>query len=116
MRTLSIFSSLNTTATCILAALLMARLLTFQHADAATTQSTSTAKRTGTKLSKPSKKKTALTKASKVITGKAFGNSNAVKALAQEIAHQQQLPLAWVQQQLAQARLLPQILQLVLQE
>lgn len=114
MRTLSIFTSLNTTVTCILAALLMSCLLTFQHADAATTQSTSTAKRTGPQITKPGKKKTATAKASKVITGKAFGKSSAVKALSQEIAHQEQLPLAWVLQQLAQAHLLPQVLQLVL--
>jgi membrane-bound lytic murein transglycosylase B len=106
MRTLSIFISLNTTATCILAALLLSCLLSFQHADATTTQSTSTTKRNGAKTTKPGKKKT--------VTGKVFGNSRAVKELAKEIAQQQQLPLAWVQQQLAQARLLPQILQLVL--
>ena len=114
MRTLSIFTSLNTTASCILAALLLSCLLSSQHADATTTQSTSTAKHTGPKTTKPGKKKTAPAKANKVITGKAFGKSIAVKALAQEIAHQQQLPLAWVQQQLAKARLLPQVLQLVL--
>lgn len=52
--------------------------------------------------------------ASKVITGKAFGNSASVKQLAREIAQQQQLPAAWVQSQIASARLLPQILQMVL--
>ena len=114
MRTLSIFTSLNSSATGILAALLMSCLLSFQHADAATTPSTSTAKRSDPKITKPGKKKTAPAKASKVIKGNAFGKSSAVKALAQELAHQQQLPLAWVQQQLAQARLLPQVLQLVL--
>jgi membrane-bound lytic murein transglycosylase B len=114
MRTLSIFTSLNSSATCILAALLMSCLLSFQHADAANIPSTSTAKRSAPKITKPGKKKTAPAKASKVIKGKAFGKSSAVKALAQELAHQQQLPLAWVQQQLAQARLLPQVLQLVL--
>ena len=114
MRTLSFFTSLNSSATCILAALLMSCLLSFQHADAATTPSTSTAKRSDPKITKPGTKKTAPAKASKVIKGKAFGKSSAVKALAQELAHQQQLPLAWVQQQLAQARLLPQVLQLVL--
>ena len=95
MRTLSIFTSLNSSATCILAALLMSCLLSFQHADAATTPSTSTAKRSDPKITKPGKKKTTPAKASKVIKGKAFGKSSAVKALAQ-------------------ARLLPQVLQLVL--
>jgi membrane-bound lytic murein transglycosylase B len=52
--------------------------------------------------------------AAKVITGKAFGNSSAVKQLASEIAHKHKLPAAWVQQQIAGARVLPQILQLVL--
>ena len=110
MRTLSIFTSLNSSATCILAALLMSCLLRFQHADAATTPSTSTAKRSDPKITKPGKKKTAPAKASKVIKGKAFGKSSAVKVLAQELAYQQQLPLAWLQQHLAQARLLPQVL------
>ena len=68
----------------------------------------------GKKANALAKKKSAPAKASKVITGKAFGNSRAVKDLAQKIAQQQQLPDAWVQQQLAQARLLPQVLQLVM--
>ena len=57
------------------------------------------------------RKKTA---AAKVVTGKAFGNSNAVRQLAREIAQKHKLPPAWVQQQIAGARLLPQILPLVL--
>jgi membrane-bound lytic murein transglycosylase B len=54
------------------------------------------------------------TATAKVITGKAFGNSSAVKQLAIEIAQKHKLPTAWVQQQIAGARVLPQILQLVL--
>jgi membrane-bound lytic murein transglycosylase B len=50
----------------------------------------------------------------KVVTGKAFGNSTAVKQLAREIAAKQALPPIWVQQQIAGARLLPQILQMVM--
>ena len=52
--------------------------------------------------------------AAKVVTGKAFGNSSAVKQLAREIAQKHKLPPAWVRQQIAGARLLPQILPLVL--
>ena len=54
------------------------------------------------------------TAAAKVITGKVFGNSSAVKQLAIEISQKHKLPKAWVQQQIAGARVLPQILQLVL--
>lgn len=54
------------------------------------------------------------TAAAKVVTGKAFGNSSAVRQLAREIAQKHQLPAAWVQQQIAGARVLPQILQLVM--
>lgn len=52
--------------------------------------------------------------AAKVVTGKAFGNSTAVRQLAREIAQKHKLPPARVQQQIAGARLLPQILQLVM--
>ena len=52
--------------------------------------------------------------AAKVITGKAFGNSSAVKQLSSDIAQKHKLPAAWVLQQIAGARVLPQILQLVL--
>ena len=54
------------------------------------------------------------TKAAKVFLGKAFGNSAAVKNLAADIALQHGLPAAWVQQQLASARLVPQAQQLIL--
>ena len=67
--------------------------------------------------SKTSQRKTGQRKkpaAAKVVTGKAFGNNSAVKQLAREIAIKHKLPPAWVQQQIARARVLPQILQLVL--
>jgi membrane-bound lytic murein transglycosylase B len=60
------------------------------------------------------KKKQTPAKASKVVTGKAFGNTVAVRDLAKTIAQQQQLPTAWVQKQIAQARLVPAILPMVL--
>ena len=50
----------------------------------------------------------------KVVQGKAFGNSEAVQALANEIAQKHGLPPEWVQQQLAGAHLLPQVQQLIL--
>jgi len=50
----------------------------------------------------------------KVVTGKAFGNSSAVRQLAREIAQKHALPTPWVQQQIAGARQLPQILPLVM--
>jgi membrane-bound lytic murein transglycosylase B len=56
------------------------------------------------------KKKTA----GKVVTGKAFGNSTQVQQLSRDIAQQQQLPPVWVQQQIAAARVLPQIIQMVM--
>ncbi len=67
--------------------------------------------------SKTSQRKTGQRKkpaAAKVVTGKAFGNNSAVKQLAREIAIKHKLPPAWVQQQIARARVLPQILQLLL--
>jgi membrane-bound lytic murein transglycosylase B len=45
---------------------------------------------------------------------KAFGHSAAVKALASELAKQYKLPAPWVQQQLATARLLPKVQQMIL--
>ena len=49
-----------------------------------------------------------------MLVGRAFGSSVAVKALASELALQHKLPRAWVQQQLAAARLLPQVQQMIL--
>ncbi|MEN9688779.1 MAG: hypothetical protein RI998_776, partial [Pseudomonadota bacterium] len=60
------------------------------------------------------KAKVPKTKAAKVLLGKAFGNTAAVKNLAADIALQHGLPTAWVQQQLATARLVPQAQQLIL--
>ena len=114
MRTHPILTTVTSTVTFVFVALFLACLPGIQTADAATAKATSTTASTGKKSNAAGKKKSASGKASKVITGKAFGNSRAVKELSQEIALQQQLPLPWVQQQLAQARLLPQILQLVL--
>ena len=50
----------------------------------------------------------------KVVVGKAFGNTVAVKTLASELAKQHEMPVAWVQQQLASARVLPQVQQMIL--
>lgn len=50
----------------------------------------------------------------KVVLGKTFGNTSAVKALATRVSGQRQLPKLWVQQQIASARLLPQAQQMVL--
>ena len=83
-----------------------------QKGHAVTAKSAKTSKRTApAPVANTKRKKNA---ASKVITGKAFGNSTQVRQLARDIAQQQQLPLAWVQRQIATARLLPQILPMVL--
>ncbi len=64
---------------------------------------------------KPVKKsKSKKTKPPQVKLGKAFGNTAAVKTLASDIAHKHGLPRAWVQQQIAKARLLPQVQQMIL--
>lgn len=73
----------------------------------------STAKRrtaNAQKAAKPGQRR----KAAKVQLGKAFGNTTAVKALARALAKQHEIPVAWVQQQLASARLLPQVQQMIL--
>ena len=67
--------------------------------------------------SKKAVKKTPSQKAktkTKVVLGKALGNTPAVKALANRLSTEHQLPKAWVQQQIASARLLPQVQQMVL--
>ncbi len=67
--------------------------------------------------SKKAVKKTPLQKAktkTKVVVGKALGNTPTVKALASRLSTEHQLPKAWVQQQIASARLLPQVQQMVL--
>ena len=62
------------------------------------------------KASKPGQR----SKAAKVRLGKAFGNTAAVKALARELAKQHDMPVAWVQQQISKARVLPQVQQMIL--
>ena len=67
--------------------------------------------------SKKAVKKTPLQKAktkTKVVVGKALGNTPTAKALASRLSTEHQLPKAWVQQQIASARLLPQVQQMVL--
>ena len=65
------------------------------------------------KKAKPKAKAKAKAKA-KVVLGKALGNTPAVKALASRLSAEHQLPKAWVQKQIASARLLPQVQQMVL--
>ncbi len=60
------------------------------------------------------KKKAPPRSGANVVKGKAFGHSVAVRELAKTIAKQQQLPQAWVQKQIAKARLVPAILTMVL--
>jgi membrane-bound lytic murein transglycosylase B len=50
----------------------------------------------------------------KVVLGKTFGNTAAVKSLANRLSSEYPLPKAWVQKQLATAHLLPQVQQMVL--
>ena len=65
------------------------------------------------KKAKPKAKAKAKAKA-KVVLGKALGNTPAVKALASRLSAEHQLPKTWVQQNIAKARLLPQVQQMVL--
>jgi membrane-bound lytic murein transglycosylase B len=50
----------------------------------------------------------------KVLLGKTLGHTTAVKALASRLSAEHQLPKAWVRQQIASARRLPQVQQMVL--
>jgi len=50
----------------------------------------------------------------KVQLGKAWGNTAAVKDLATRLSKERQLPLAWVQKQIAAAHFLPQVQSMVL--
>ena len=81
---------------------------TFSHPTASKSPVQSTAK--AKKAAKPGQR----SKAAKVRLGKAFGNTVAVKTLARDLAKQHDMPVAWVQQQLASARLLPQVQQMIL--
>ena len=49
-----------------------------------------------------------------MVLGKALGNTPTVKALASRLSAEHQLPKAWVQQNIAKTRLLPQVQQMVL--
>jgi len=66
------------------------------------------------KVQKKAKPKVKAKANAKVVLGKALGNTQAVKSLANRLSTEQQLPKAWVQQQIASARLLPQVQQMVL--
>ena len=66
------------------------------------------------KVQKKAKPKVKAKAKSKVVLGKALGNTQAVKALASRLSAEHQLPKAWVQQHIAKARLLPQVQQMVL--
>lgn len=63
---------------------------------------------------KANKTKVKKTRPAKVVVGKTFGSTAAVKALAADIAQQHSLPQPWVTQQLASAHLLPQVQQMIL--
>lgn len=60
------------------------------------------------------KAKAAKSVKAKVQLGKAWGNTAAVKDLANRLSADRQLPKAWVQKQIATARFLPQVPQMVL--
>ena len=66
------------------------------------------------KVQKKAKPKAKAKTKTKVVLGKALGNTPAVKALASRLSAEHQLPKTWVQQQIASARLLPQVQQMVL--
>lgn len=51
---------------------------------------------------------------SKRMVGKPFGNTASVKRLAAELAQQRSMPKGWVQQQIASARLLPQVQKMIM--
>jgi len=112
MKTTAYINFTRNLAKIIFALLLMQCLLAFQSLHAASASPSATPARQ--KPTVPHKKKASAAKASKVIVGKAFGNSMEVHQLAQEIAQKHQLPPLYVQQQIAGAHVLPQILPLVM--
>ena len=112
MKTTAYINFTRNLAMIIFALLLMQCLLAFQSLHAASASPSATPARQ--KPTVPHKKKASAAKASKVIVGKAFGNSMEVHQLAQEIAQKHQLPPLYVQQQIAGAHVLPQILPLVM--
>jgi membrane-bound lytic murein transglycosylase B len=112
MKTTAYINFTRNLAMIIFALLLMQCLLAFQSLHAASASPSATPARQ--KPTVPHKKKASAAKASKVIVGKAFGNSMEVHQLALEIAQKHQLPPLYVQQQIAGAHVLPQILPLVM--
>jgi len=112
MKTTAYINFTRNLAKIIFALLLMQCLLAFQSLHAASASPSATPARQ--KPTVPHKKKASAAKASKVIVGKAFGNSMEVHQLALEIAQKHQLPPLYVQQQIAGAHVLPQILPLVM--
>lgn len=97
---------LRSSAACLSVFLLLAYAPTIAYSQpAANPKSKKAVKKT------PSQK--AKTK-TKVVLGKTLGNTPTVKALASRLSSEHQLPKAWVQQQIASARLLPQVQQMVL--
>ena len=97
---------LRSSAACLSVFLLLAYAPTIAYSQPATNPK-----------SKKAVKKTPSQKAktkTKVVLGKALGNTPSVKALASRLSAEHQLPKAWVQQKIAKARLLPQVQQMVL--
>jgi membrane-bound lytic murein transglycosylase B len=97
---------LRSSAACLSIFLLLAYAPTIAYSQPATNPK-----------SKKAVKKTPSQKAktkTKVVLGKALGNTPAVKALASRLSAEHQLPKAWVQQNIAKTRLLPQVQQMVL--
>jgi membrane-bound lytic murein transglycosylase B len=97
---------LRSSAACLSVFLLLAYAPTIAYSQPATNPK-----------SKKAVKKTPSQKAktkTKVVLGKALGNTPTVKALASRLSAEHQLPKAWVQQNIAKARLLPQVQQMVL--
>ena len=97
---------LRSSAACLSIFLLLAYAPTIAYSQPATNPK-----------SKKAVKKTPSQKAktkTKVVLGKALGNTPTVKALASRLSAEHQLPKAWVQQNIAKTRLLPQVQQMVL--
>ena len=97
---------LRSSAACLSVFLLLAYAPTIAYSQPATNPK-----------SKKALKKTPSQKAktkTKVVLGKALGNTPAVKALASRLSTEHQLPKTWVQKQIASAKLLPQVQQMVL--
>lgn len=99
-------------ATTFFASLFLLSAICTSSAHAAT-KNTPTGASISTALA-AAKKKHKPARSAKAIKGKRFGNTAAVRELARSIARQQQLPVAWVTQQISQARQIPAILPMVL--